>query len=157
MGNIVLETYRVFQLLAEDKSVFGSGYTFGSKVFVTIGAHGREYPLETLSDVLQLPGVGSFQWLPEWADGFDGTEPYSNIPRALAETLTRTERLIYMLLRGHIDNGIHKDHLIKFALGKVADEKQRKYLIFHISNLRKKLIDEGIRCKRGHYQLYKKT
>lgn len=149
--------FRSFQLLSEDKSHFGSGYTLGSKVYVTIGAHGKERELDSLEDVITLPGVSIFQWLPYWADGFENTEPYSEIPEALAKRLTKRERTVYAILRRNREEYIHKDLLIKFGLGRMPTDKMRKKLVYHICNLRKKLTDEGIECKRGNYKLYKKV
>ncbi len=159
MKNIVLETYRGFQLLDEDQSIFGSGYTFGEKVFYTIGAHGKENSIDKtqLIELLEIPGVSIFQWLPDWADGFNGTQPYSNIPKELAQTLTKTERLIYVILTRNKESGAHKDLIITFALGRKPTDSTRRKLVYHMCNLRKKLKTEGIRCKRGHYQIYEKS
>lgn len=150
----IMDTYKSFQLLNEDKSVIGNGHTFGEKVFVYIGERGREHVLDSLSDVLGLPGVHIFQWLPDWADDFDGTEPYSYIPKALDDKLTKTERLIYSLLRRRLGEGIHKDILIRYALKTEPDEKINNNLRTYITKLRKKLPEGAkIACQRGIYTL----
>ncbi len=155
--NKLVEESRSFQLLTEKKAFFGNGHTFGDSVLVYIGKQGKARTFNTLSEVLQLPGVNIFQWLPDWADGFDDTKPYSNIPSDLAEKLTKTERMIYKVLQKNREEGLHKDLVIAAALGKMPDKKMRKYLVYHVCNLRKKLTDEEITCKRGIYRLSKKS